>query len=45
LLKYADGKVSLRKSDGQVITIPLANLSATDREFVRRQANQPDTRP
>ena len=37
LVDVEDGKAQLKKSDGQVIGVPLLSLSAADREHVKRQ--------
>jgi hypothetical protein len=34
---FGDGKVTLKKTDGKTITIPLAKLSDDDQDFVRKQ--------
>ncbi|MCA9269545.1 MAG: hypothetical protein KDA41_13785, partial [Planctomycetales bacterium] len=38
LVQAADDVIELRTSDGRTITVPLARLSAADREFVARQS-------
>ena len=38
LVDCEDGKVRLRKTDGDLITIPLERLSETDREWVAKQS-------
>jgi len=40
---FIDGAVNLKKTDGEVISVPLAKLSAADQEYVRRQAGGDST--
>ena len=35
-LKKANGTISLKKTNGDVITVPLARLSETDRDFINK---------
>ena len=37
LLNFKDGKAELKKSDGNVVEVPLLSLSVEDREYVKRQ--------
>lgn len=39
LVEVKDGKVVLKKADGSELTVPLAKLSAADREFLKSQAD------
>ena len=39
LVRFMDGKVRLAKDNGRTTTVPLARLSASDLEFVQRQAS------
>lgn len=41
LVDFKDGRVHLRKADGQVVAVPLEKLSAADQEHVRQAARQP----
>ena len=38
-VKVEDGNVTLKKTDGKTITIPLDKLSQEDRDFVAKQSN------
>ena len=42
LIRQSDTSVTLKKSNGQVITVPMAVLSEADREFLKSQA-KPDS--
>jgi len=42
LVSFADGKVTLKRTDGKEVTLPLAKLSAEDRAFVEKQAKPPN---
>ena len=42
LVSAADGKVTLKRSDGHLVTLPASRLSTTDRKFVESTAS--DTR-
>jgi RNA polymerase sigma-70 factor (ECF subfamily) len=37
MVDFKDGKVSLKKTNGKVIIVPLAKLSEADQEFVRQE--------
>ena len=37
LVVVADGKVTLRKEDGSEVVVPLARLSAEDRDFLKQR--------
>ncbi len=37
LVDFKDGKVSLKKTNGKIITVPLEKLSTADQRFVREQ--------
>ncbi|MBN2577867.1 MAG: hypothetical protein JXB10_02665 [Pirellulales bacterium] len=37
LIDFKDGKVQLKKTDGKVLSVPLASLGANDQAFVKRQ--------
>jgi hypothetical protein len=39
LVRFMDGKVQLLKDNGRTTTVPLYRLSASDLEFVNRQAS------
>ncbi len=36
-VRFADGKVTLRRTNGKEVTMPLAKLSAEDRDYVEKQ--------
>ncbi len=36
-VRFADGKVTLRRTNGKEVTMPLAKLSAEDRDYVQKQ--------
>jgi hypothetical protein len=39
LIRFLDGKVRLAKDNGRTTTVSMARLSASDVEFVQRQAS------
>jgi len=41
LLGFKDGQVSLKRSDGRVVTLPLERLSQADQEFVKKVTAKP----
>lgn len=41
MLKFADGKVSLKRTDGREIDLPLEKLSAADQAYVKQEAAEP----
>ena len=45
LVEYADGAVTLKKPDGETISVPLARLSTTDRRFVAATRKKPKAEP
>ena len=45
LVEYAEGQVTLKKSDGETIAVPISRLSAADRRFVIAEKKKPKTPP
>ena len=37
MVKYADGKVHLRKADGSTVAVPVSKLSRSDQRYVRQE--------
>ena len=41
LVQVADGKVTLKRADGELVTVPIETLSAADQAFLRARPAKP----